>query len=664
MNDGRKTKKQLIEELTQLRRQVGVLELSDVEYANSTDGAKLDIIARKTAEEELSRRSAELTERVKELNCLYRIDELARELGTNLDTFMKDVLDVIVESWQYPEITEARITYKRRQYHTPGFSQSQRVQEADFNTTDGTGSVKVGYREERSEVGEGPFLIEERILINSIARRIGLFIDHKQSRDERERILELSKDLISIVGTDGYFKYANPAWERTLGYTCEEMLTRSIFDFIHPEDHAISKAEMESLSLGNETVEFENRCIHKDGSALTISWTAAPFEQEGQTNIHCIGRDITERKLTERELRIRDEAIQTALSAIAIADLQGNLTYVNKSFLEAWGFNDENEVLGRHAGEFWLEEEKVEEVMEWLQKQGTWFGEMKARTKSGSLFDVQVAASVVRDERDVPVGMMSSFIDITERMRAMKEREHYMEALERSNRELEEFAYVASHDLQEPLRMVSSYTQLLARRYQDQLDQDAHEFIAYATDGASRMQQLIEGLLSYSRISTKGKEFQPTDLESVLGEVYVNLKMVIEENNVIIIKDELPTVMADESQMSRLFQNLIENAIKYRGPNTPTIHVSAERKRDGWLISLKDNGIGIEPQYGERIFTIFEQLHKRGQYSGTGIGLSICKRIVERHGGKIWVESEPDNGSTFYFTLPTGGTDNESERRS
>lgn len=227
--------------------------------------------------------------------------------------------------------------------------------------------------------------------------------------------------------------------------------------------------------------------------------------------------------------------------------------------------------------------------------------------------------------------------------------------LSRSNADLEYFAYITSHDLQEPLRMVSSYLQLLERRYKDQLDADAREFIAYAVDGASRMQTLINALLSYSRVGTRGKPFVPTDCSTVLERTLTNLKVAIEENDAVVTHDPLPTVMADEVQLARVFQNLIGNAIKFHGERPPQVHVGAQRGKGEWVFSVRDNGIGIDPQHFERIFMIFQRLHSQDEYPGTGIGLAICKRIVERHGGRIWVESQPGQGSTFYFTIPDKG---------
>jgi len=244
--------------------------------------------------------------------------------------------------------------------------------------------------------------------------------------------------------------------------------------------------------------------------------------------------------------------------------------------------------------------------------------------------------------------------DITLEKRTEEESRQLLAELDRSNKELEQFAYVASHDLQEPLRMVSSYTQLLARRYKGRLDADADDFIAYAVDGAYRMQRLINDLLAYSRVGTRGKEFEPTDCSVFFDQALANLKVTIEESGAVVDRGPLPTVMADKLQIGQLLQNLIGNAIKYHGDEPPRVHVSAEQKGNEWVFSVRDNGIGIDPQFAERIFVIFQRLHNREEYPGTGIGLAICKKIVERHGGRIWVESQVGSGATFYFTIPIG----------
>jgi len=234
----------------------------------------------------------------------------------------------------------------------------------------------------------------------------------------------------------------------------------------------------------------------------------------------------------------------------------------------------------------------------------------------------------------------------------LQERKRAEVELQRSNQELEQFAYVASHDLREPLRMVTTFTQMLAERYRKQLDEEADQIIHFAVDGANRMERLINDLLAFSRVGRKEKQFQPADCQSVLETALANLQLLIQESQATVEARSLPTVSADAAQLVQLFQNLIGNAIKYRSQQHPIVEIGADRQDDRWRFWVRDNGIGIKSKHAERIFMIFQRLHTRQQYSGTGIGLAICKKIVERHGGEIWVESELGQGATFYFTLP------------
>jgi PAS domain S-box-containing protein len=273
-------------------------------------------------------------------------------------------------------------------------------------------------------------------------------------------------------------------------------------------------------------------------------------------------------------------------------------------------------------------------------------GEYNITCKNGSIRICELYATFLTEN------LIVTFNDITERKKAEEELNDTMTKLFLSNKELEQFAYVASHDLQEPLRMVSSYTQLLAKRYKDKLDTDAHEFIEFAVEGANRMQKLINDLLDFSRLNTRKKMMMITDCNSLLGKVRINLSVMIAEENAVLTNDDLPKVIADETQLMQLFQNLISNGIKYHGDNSSHVHVSAKEEKSEWIFSIKDNGIGIENEFHERIFGIFQRLHSKEEYSGTGIGLAICKRIIDRHGGRIWLESEKDKGTIFYFTIP------------
>ena len=257
-----------------------------------------------------------------------------------------------------------------------------------------------------------------------------------------------------------------------------------------------------------------------------------------------------------------------------------------------------------------------------------------------------------RDAGGRIIGTFGLSRDITARKEAEEKLAEERNLLARSNAELEQFAYVASHDLQEPLRAVASCVQLLQKRYGDQLDARAGEFITHAVDGTKRMQALITDLLAFSRLGTHPHPFAPADCATVLEDALANLAVAIQESGAVVQHDPLPTVLADASQLAQVFQNLIGNAIKFRAERRPEIRVGARREAGEWRFAVSDNGIGIEPQYFERIFRVFQRLHTRVHSPGTGIGLAICKKIVERHGGRIWIESQPGQGSTFYFTLP------------
>ncbi len=292
-----------------------------------------------------------------------------------------------------------------------------------------------------------------------------------------------------------------------------------------------------------------------------------------------------------------------------------------------------------------------------LAKQMAFYLDRAIQTGSVQIFEFEIFRNGKKYEyeaRYVASGkdeVLSIMRDITERKQAEEKVTQLLDELKRSNIELEQFAYVASHDLQEPLRVVASYVQLLERRYKGRLDSDADDFIAFAVDGAKRMQNMINDLLQYSRVTTRGKPLEPTDCNAVLGSVLSNIKISVDESSAIITHDSLPTVLADASQIERVLQNLISNAIKFRSEEKPHIHIGVEQKQNEWLFSVRDNGIGFDMKQAERLFTMFQRLHGE-RYSGTGMGLAICKKIVERHGGRIWVESEVDKGSTFYFTIP------------
>jgi PAS domain S-box-containing protein len=277
--------------------------------------------------------------------------------------------------------------------------------------------------------------------------------------------------------------------------------------------------------------------------------------------------------------------------------------------------------------------------------------ELNGRRRDGTEFPIEIMLSPLESAEGILV--TAAIRDITERKKSEEHLVKTVGELKRSNDELQQFAYVSSHDLQEPLRMVTSYTQLLAGRYKGRLDSDADEFIAFAVDGCNRMQGLIKDLLAYSRAGTNGKALHEVSAENALKEALANLRATIDQSGAVVTHDALPAIRTDETQLTQVFQNLVGNAIKYHGAEVPQVHVSATKNGGNeWTFSVRDNGLGIDPQYFERIFILFQRLHGRDEFEGTGIGLAICKKILERLGGRIWVESQPEKGSTFYFELP------------
>ena len=363
------------------------------------------------------------------------------------------------------------------------------------------------------------------------------------------------------------------------------------------------------------------------------------------------GQDITERKQTEKNPYL-ENLLDYANAPMLVWDVSGKVTRFNPAFERLTGYAAK-EVIGRRFEILFpanTKEISLDRIRKILTAE---FVEIPILRSDGSTRIVLWnSANIYAEDGKTPVATIAQGLDITERKRSEDRLRLLVSKLSAANRDLSEFAYVASHDMQEPLRMISSYLQLLSKRYSGHLDKDADEFIGYAVGGAIRLQKMVNDFLTFSRIGTRGRAFVETDVGVVLNLALTNLKIAIEASHAKITYANMPTVKADEGQLLQLFQNLIENAIKFRSDKPPAIHVSAERGEGEWVFSVKDNGIGIDPKYQNRLFVVFQRLHSVAKYPGTGIGLALCKRIVERLGGRIWVESELGKGSTFRFTIP------------
>jgi len=517
-----------------------------------------------------------------------------------------------------------------------------------------------------------PMLIAGEYVFNAFLHDISERRQAEQQIRSLASIVESSGDAIIGTTPEGTIATWNRGAERQFGYLAGDAIGQPIaIVYVSEQSDESDQIRREALA-GRELSQLETTARHRDGSVVDISLTVSPIRNAvGDIDgVSFIARDITERKEAERALREVQEGFRTAFEDAPIgvallsveAETTGRLLQLNSSLCQITGYST-SELLGMTLDEITHPDDVAEEKPHARKLLAgeipNYRIEKRYLRKDGGAVWVTHNASTVHDASGKLLYGIAQVEDISERKRAEEslsrahaELELRAEELERSNTDLQQFAYAASHDLSEPLRMVSSYVQLLAKRYGGQLDSDADEFINFAVDGVVRMQALIEGLLLFSRAGTSEYAIDAVDCSEVVEATLLMLKTSIEESGAEVTIGELPVVQGDASQLSQLFQNLIGNAIKFVDSGSPRIRVSVEREEDDWHFAVIDNGIGIDPAHVERIFSVFERLHGRAEYPGSGIGLAICKRIVERHGGRIWVESEPGQGSSFHFTIP------------
>ncbi len=485
-----------------------------------------------------------------------------------------------------------------------------------------------------------------------------------REREERyRRLFNTSPDALFLIGADGRFEDANQVALDRYGYSLDDLRMMTPADLAATPELQ-GRADNRVKTALHKPSRFEWRHRRRDGYDFPVEISTQPFTLDGQPYTFAQVHDITERKQAEDALReakkFAEDLIATMQDGCSVLDLHGVHIDVNPAFCGMTGFTRE-ELIGAGPPHPYWPPECLAEITQAFRRtlcDETHNFELTFMRKNGERFPILVSSACIRDAQGQIVNYFATIKDITERKRAEEILVQSARELTRSNAELEGFAYAASHDLQEPLRMVASFVGLLKERYQGQLDADADEFIAFAVDGAKRMQRLIDDLLEYSRVATRGQPPAPTDAAAALDEALWNLGLAIEEAGATVTHDPLPTVRADPTQLMQLLQNLIGNALKFGSSEPPRVHVSARETFEVsetskvWEFSVRDNGIGIDPQYHDRIFGVFQRLHTRTEYPGTGIGLAICKKIVERHGGRMWVASQEGQGSTFYFTLP------------
>ena len=484
-------------------------------------------------------------------------------------------------------------------------------------------------------------------------------VESERERRLYETIISSTPDLVYAFDLDYRFVFANDALLEMWGQTFEESIGRTLRENGYEPWHAeMHEREIDQAVETKEPVRGEVAFHHAEDGHRIYDYIFSPV-LDGEGEVEAIAgttRDITERKEAEEALQKSEERFRALVTASSDVVYRMSPDWSEMQHLEGQGFIADT----RDSTSDWLDkyihpddqERVMEAIEEAIRTKSIFELEHQVEQVDGSLgWTFSRAVPMLDEDGDIVewIGMAS---DITERKEYERELEQTNAQLQRSNAELERFAHAASHDLQEPLRMVSSYLQLLEQRYGDDLDGDAREFIEFAVDGADRMREMVDALLKYSRVNTYEEDFESIDCETVLEEAMENLKIAINESEATITSDELPTVSGDERQLIQLFQNLLDNAITYAGEDPPTVHVSAERRDGEWMVSVRDDGIGIDPAKTDDVFEVFNRLHTSEEYGGAGIGLAICKRIVMTHNGRIWVESDPGEGTTFSFTIP------------
>jgi PAS domain S-box-containing protein len=464
---------------------------------------------------------------------------------------------------------------------------------------------------------------------------------------------------IFMLDTKGNIITWNEGAQRIKGYQANEIIGKHFSCFYNLEEKASNKPQRE-LEIAVATGQYEETGIRirKDGTTFWAHVLITPlFDQNKQLRGFIkVTRDTTELKKANDALQGQADMLNLTYDAIILRDLDGTIRFWNAGAIKTYGYT-EKDTLGKKTHTLFNTKFPIpfEQIEQEILTQGRWEGEVLHHTQDGRRLVVASRQALKKDAEGKPIAVLEINSDITIHKQA-EQRKLALAEMKRVNIELEQFAYVASHDLQEPLRAVAGGLQILEKKYKGKLDQEADGLIDMAVDGAVRMRELISDLLSLSQVSSSKETFELIDLSTLFEQAEKNLAVTIKENGAKVSHGPLPTLIVEKTRFIQLFQNLISNAIKFRSDKTPEITLTTTSEEGIWRFALHDNGIGFEQQFADRVFEPFKRLHGRDKYPGTGIGLAICKRIVERHGGNIWVESEPGKGTTFYFAIPDAET--------
>jgi len=601
-----------------------------------------------------------LEERIKELNCLFGLSKLVEQPGIPLEEILEETVDLIRNAYQKPDKTCARITFEGVQHKTDNFEKSESSQHAEIKVRgEEAGDIEVYYLREKAENGQGPFLKEEQDLLDAVAKHLGSVAERKRTGEKLQlfrNLIDQSNDSVFIIEPQwGRFVDVNDRACDSLGYKREELLDMSLKDIDEsiPDDSSWAKHIKEIRRKGSMVL--ESRSKRKNGTTFPIEVNIKLISQGREDFLIAVARDITERKKAQEALRKSERKYRTLLENLPqnIFSKDKDSIYIscNENFARELGIKPE-EFKGKTDYDFFPKElaEKYRADDKRIIETGKTEDIEEKYIKDGQEIIVHTVKTPIRDEQDNVVGVLGIFWDVTALKQAEEKQAELLQQVESVNRELKDFAYIVSHDLKAPLRGIKTLADWISTDYADKLDEEGRERVNMLLERVVRMHNLIDGVLQYSRVRHEKLKRVRANLNELVSEV---IEMIAPPENIeITVENEMPVVECEETRIMQVFQNLLSNAVKYMDKPQGQITIGCVQENGFWKFSVADNGPGIEEKHFEKIFQIFQTLSPRDEFESTGVGLSVVKKIVELFGGKIWVESKPGEGSTFFFTLP------------